>query len=355
MSAVIHQTPGLIPIEAFTIAGLSAKPDSINPIGRFGTGLKYAIAVLMRLNIKVTLFIGREEYVFYTKAETFRGVEYSAIRMKKRKGPFARWTYHELPFTTQYGRDWQLWQVFRELHANTLDEGGTTYLYKPDASGCVGIDDTTRFVIEGKAYEDVYHERGTIFLEGAANERTSSEGIQVLDAPSKHIYFRGLRVMDLHHDAMFTYNFLQEIALTEDRTVKHPALVEALIVGYMQETADTSFVERAVGSPKKDSFEGRIGHSSGYVGSSYRYATPSAAYIESARESVNPTAREVWNQQQPTIPDSVRLTIKIPKPELSDAELGLLLTAVHQVHADGELYSATGVPVGAPSPDDVVF
>ena len=45
--AVAFRTPGLIPIEAFTSTGVNVKIHD-NPIGHFGTGLKYAVAVLLR-------------------------------------------------------------------------------------------------------------------------------------------------------------------------------------------------------------------------------------------------------------------------------------------------------------------
>lgn len=349
MVSVVHRTPGLIPIEAFTIAGLSAKPNSLNPIGKFGTGLKYAIAVLVRMDIKVTVFIGHTEYVFYKTKRQFRGKDYFAIRMKKRSGLMAKWTYHELPFTTEYGKYWELWQVFRELHANTLDEGGETFkvnegYHAPDA-------DHTHFVIEDSRYVDVFHERDRIFLPDGAKVRSDSEAIQVLDRPSKHIYFRGMRIMDLRHEAMFTYNFLEDVDLTEDRTAKYPQLLESRIVGYMQESEDTSFVEKVVAKPKEESFESRLNHSVGY---SYGWAPAriSSSYKAAAAKSTNVTAKEVWNQQQPSVPASCLISIKIPKPELSANEIELIVSTTKAIHAGSEV-SINGQTVMAP--EEVMF
>src|SRR4030066_94299 len=44
---ISFQNPGLIPLECITTFGLSAK-DTANPIGQFGTGLKYAISIILR-------------------------------------------------------------------------------------------------------------------------------------------------------------------------------------------------------------------------------------------------------------------------------------------------------------------
>lgn len=55
MSVVQFRTPGLIPLEAFDTMGISAKVGD-HPIGRFGTGLKYAVAVILREGGIIRLF-----------------------------------------------------------------------------------------------------------------------------------------------------------------------------------------------------------------------------------------------------------------------------------------------------------
>jgi hypothetical protein len=72
-----------LPIEALTIMGLTAKPNSTNPFGRFGTGLKYAIATLLREHHRIEIRIATDKFTFYTKTENFREVDYEVIHMKK--------------------------------------------------------------------------------------------------------------------------------------------------------------------------------------------------------------------------------------------------------------------------------
>lgn len=333
MWAVIHRTSGLIPVEAFTIAGLSAKPNSGNPIGKFGTGLKYSIAVLVRMDIKVTVFIGQTEYVFYKKKRQFRGQDYFAIRMKKRHA-FGPWSYHEMPFTTEYGKYWELWQVFRELHANTLDEDGKTYL--SELKDLMLNKDETCFIIEDSRYVDVYHERDRIFLPDGLDVRNDSTSIQVIDRPSQHIYFRGLRIMDLKKPAQYTYNFLENVDLTEDRTAKWPHMVEGRIVGMMQESEDEAFLEKVVSSPAEDSYERGLNHSGGYT-SGWSSPRLSPRYLAAAKSSKNVTAKEVWNKQQPTISDYVDVHIKIPKPLLSADETRDINTLIWEIHPDSKI------------------
>jgi hypothetical protein len=331
MSKVVtHWTPGLIDRTAFTTFGVNAKPNSENPIGFFGTGLKYAIAVLVRMDIKVTLFIGLEEYVFYTQKDKFRDKDFMFVRMKRRKGIFAKWTYEKLPFTTELGKSWELWQAFRELHSNTLDEKGLTYVERDvDSRGNVSAD-TTRFIIDDSRYVDVYEDRDRIFLpDGLAVRESGGVGIQVIDRPSKHIYFRGLRIMDLSKPALFTYNFLQHVDLTEDRTAKFPSVLEEAIVETMQLSEDTAFVEKAVAKAVVSSFEGGLRHSGG----SY-YRTPTATYLAAAEKSPNVTAKEVWNQKQPTVPSSVSFRVIIPKAGMEPDEIADFVDYIRKAYED---------------------
>tara|TARA_R110000787_G_scaffold631_4_gene2336 strand:- start:164 stop:427 length:264 start_codon:yes stop_codon:yes gene_type:complete len=82
---LIFQNDGVLPIEGFTTFGMSAKPGSTNPIGKFGTGLKNAVAIILRLGGSITVWRGDLEYVFYTRSEDFRGKSFDKVRMKRRR------------------------------------------------------------------------------------------------------------------------------------------------------------------------------------------------------------------------------------------------------------------------------
>src|SRR4051794_443467 len=97
-SCVAFVTPGLIPLEAFTTFGVNAKPNSTNPFGYFGTGLKYAIAVCLRNGCKVVMVRDGVEYMFFTSQQSFRGTDFDFVRMRK-KTFMGKYTYTKLPFT----------------------------------------------------------------------------------------------------------------------------------------------------------------------------------------------------------------------------------------------------------------
>lgn len=253
--AVVFRTPGHIPIEAFTMVGVNSKPSTTNPIGFFGTGLKYAVAVLLRLGCKVTVFIGQTEYVFEVKTEDFRGKEFQFVYLKKRNGHF--WNKPvKLPFTLEYGKTWEVWQAYRELHSNTLDENGAIeeFAYPEDwendkvrewsAYGVCVKSEESLLIVEGEIFLQAYYDRYKTFLQDGLRVRNSTDYIQVIDKPSRHIYYRGMRVYDLPDDKLSkqTYNFLKWVDLTEDRTAKHPFLLERDIAEYVAQSDDKEFI-----------------------------------------------------------------------------------------------------------------
>ena len=99
MSAVSFRNRGLIDLRAVRTFGVSAK-ECENPIGFFGTGLKYAIAICLRLNCKVTLWRGTERYDFATREAEMRNATFRVITMNG----------EELSFTTDLGKTWEPWQ-----------------------------------------------------------------------------------------------------------------------------------------------------------------------------------------------------------------------------------------------------
>lgn len=232
---IIFKNKGLIPLEAFTTFGVNSKPNSVNPIGYFGTGLKYALAVTIAMGGKFRLYRGKEEYEFYPKDMDFRGKDFTTIRMKRRKSINTRWSYTGLPFTTELGKNWKPWMVIRELESNTRDENGESFLVSDDDGVILHTgqydelqhveDNHTLIVVDCLELNAAYQEIEKIFLttNSHINQKhpepiLSTPKLEIYDRPSKYIYYRGLRVTDLNKESLFTYNMLDGFKLTEDRT-----------------------------------------------------------------------------------------------------------------------------------------
>lgn len=220
---LVFHNKGVLPIEGFTTFGMSAKPGSTNPIGKFGTGLKNAVAIILRLGGTVTVWRGATEYVFYTKDEEFRGTTFKRVRMKKRTGLLSRWKYEVLPFTTELGKHWEPWMAYRELEANTRDEeDGITHAYANAdktvwQSQNVGAPNTTTIIVDCAEIEDAHVNKEKTFLPEGQTPIYEDSRVKIYDGPSDYVFYRGMRVTDLRVPSMYTYE-LTSVVLTEDRT-----------------------------------------------------------------------------------------------------------------------------------------
>jgi hypothetical protein len=186
--------PGLIDTRVWSTFGVSAKVGD-NPIGQFGTGLKYAIAVLVREGRHISIKRGDEDFVFASEKAEIRGEEFNQIMCNG----------EPMPYTTHLGYKWELWQAYRELYSNCIDEGG-----------CIG--DSGDTVISAEIGDVDHHE---VFLE-TSNRRivASSAYCDIYAGASPWIYNKGIRAGECRKPSLFTYN-IKIADLTEDRTFKY--------------------------------------------------------------------------------------------------------------------------------------
>lgn len=239
-------TNTVLPIEGFTTFGINAKPNSGNPIGYFGTGLKYAVSIILRSGGKIRVLIDGTEYEFYIVNDEFRGKMFQKIRMKKRGDIFGRWRYEALPFTTELGKNWELWQAFRELESNTRDENGHSHETEPatlsESKGKTIIE------VDCPEFVDVVNQTNEVFLDVCDTKVFENKYFEMYNSPSKYVYYRGVRVYDMRYPARFTYNFKQGIVeLSEDRTARNTFMMFWYIAGaYLREIIDKSTIYKAL-------------------------------------------------------------------------------------------------------------
>ncbi len=230
-----------IDLNAIAIMGVSVKMND-NPIGYFGTGLKFSIATLLRSGHAVTLYRNGEVIPFSAEPELVRGEEFQRVLMGTER----------LGFTTQLGRNWEPWQAYRELHCNCTDENGTIADHKP--AGEWG----TIFEAEGDAISQCHRNRREIFLE--SNPLSASDECGIHHGETLHAFYRGVRAHRHEMQALFTYNITDPVELTEDRTIK-----SAWEVGYYAERAiacsdDEGLIESALMAPR-GTFENSLSYS----------------------------------------------------------------------------------------------
>lgn len=224
---VVHRTYTEFDIRAVTVNGLSAKPAAPGekPIGKFGTGLKYALAVLLREGCRVTIVTPEGTHKVVSKAGDFRGVGFEQLflRTRTRDNKFKR---TDLPFTTHYGSNWELWMAYREIHSNTLDEGGWSKFFSNVPEEHTHVSEGCAIIIEGEAYESLHYNSHQTFLKMGYEPILSTPSVDIWKLPHEDYvnelkYYRGLRAGKAPADKMmlYIYNVKSECYLTEERQV----------------------------------------------------------------------------------------------------------------------------------------
>lgn len=201
---VLFNNNSELPIECISTFGVSVKENE-HPIGYFGTGLKYAVAVLLREGCDVTMYIGGKEYAFSKRQGEIRGKQFEFIDMNGQP----------LPFTTELGKNWQLWQAYRELYSNCMDEKGFVvgeeYEYQPDAR-C--RDSGTSIKVDGEAFDEIHAKRGEFIL--LSEPKHVMGEVEVHESEEPGIFYKGIRVLTM--PTRYSYNITSDLTLTEDRT-----------------------------------------------------------------------------------------------------------------------------------------
>lgn len=224
MSKLGFWTRSILDEEFLFTMGMSVKEKS-NPIGYFGTGLKYAVAVILRLGGTITICTPETKYHFGVEQRTVRGKSFGVIICRKeyRYAEGNDFPTQQMPMTTDYGKDWRPWMALRELYSNTIDEGGCVYDFTRDPKlrddPLLQEPGTLIEVDCGDVY-DAWRSRHDIWLLDKSNRAPvyESDALEVYLRPSNALFYQGIRVSQDGFKSALTYNIKRHINLTEDRT-----------------------------------------------------------------------------------------------------------------------------------------
>ena len=259
---IIFENDDEIDVRAITTFGINVKEHD-NPIGFFGTGLKYALAILLRTGHEIVIQSGVDEYRFGTTPEEIRGKRFDIVTMQNGTGEPA-----PLGFTVDVGKTWEVWMAYRELFCNCRDERGRVYENDGPPAATAGI---TRVSIRGEGIIQAHLTRNEFVLEGEPLFKTNLCEFHPGEADG--VFYRGLRVMRFADGmrSINTYNLLVPVDLTEDRTAKYPWMVESMIRNAVIGSSDPRFIRRVLQAEK-----GRPEHSFDF---SECYKSPSDEFL----------------------------------------------------------------------------
>jgi hypothetical protein len=236
---LLFENIGVMEMEFLRTFGASVK-NTENPIGFFGTGLKYAIAVILRNKGSIKIFSGLDEYNFTLEKKILRDQPFEIVTMNS----------SSLGFTSELGKTWEPWMAYRELYCNLLDEKGS--LMHSLAGFENGEENKTKIYVEG--LDQIYYDRNKYFLDGTHD--ALSEGVEISNRPNQCQYYRNVRINC--EPSVLTYNFIKEVALTEDRTIKYTSSLEN-IAGSIVRLKDKKLLKAALSAK-----EGTLEHKFNY-------------------------------------------------------------------------------------------
>jgi len=276
-------TPTILDINMILFMGVSIKENE-NPIGFFGTGLKYAIAVLLRTGHEIEIHVDGIRYTFHPTKITLRNTEQDAIIMRDHsiggRGDII------LPFTLNYGRTWEVWMAYRELVTNTMDEKGFIQTNeKPPGPGHTVILVAGEPILKEHRNHDLYFLKPDLI--GAISPGISIHNHKGAGA----VFYRGVNVCTNMNGvpARFTYEVKKELALTEDRTLKNQyGLFQEIGMQVVCACLDASVIRRMITFNPVDTFESNIDYD--WSDATETFCAVVAEMIEIDRLSVNPSA-----------------------------------------------------------------
>jgi hypothetical protein len=262
---ISFQTPGLLDLRVITTMGINVKPNTDSPIGYFGTGLKYAIAVILRERGEIKISIGEKVRVtFRVERETVRGKDFDIPYMLV-SGDGTPLPPIQLPFTLEFGKNWTLKHAYRELYSNTVDEQGSIWPQERPYG-----DDFTIISVYLPEFDLIHAERHEFILDTPNREMIfSNHRAQAFLGQSRNIFYRGFAAYTLDKPSLYTYNILETSQLSEDRTFATSWCVRAAIAELIAQEAPLELIPPFIAG--KEAFEADL---------SYSYTSPSAGFIK---------------------------------------------------------------------------
>lgn len=227
MSKVYFMNNGDFDVRSMLTMGVSVKSND-SSIGFFGTGFKYAVAIILRLGGSIKLTTTSGVYEFTKKTENIRNKDFDIVYCNNR----------EAGFTTHLGINWEPWMAYRELFCNAMDENGET-------SSTINLDYDTIIEVDCNEVNKAHYNKSTYFL----NEKpiASNNVIEVYDSEKPFFYYQGVAVANAVDGCRYSYNIKQGVSLSEERMAMYVDIdILSKIRRFWQKCTDKKLIKTIV-------------------------------------------------------------------------------------------------------------
>lgn len=307
MQKVFFTNDGEIDLLSISSFGVSVK-EGDSPIGFFGTGLKYAIAVILRHEQKISCYIGKMKVKFSLVKKQVRGKEFAFIGMQCDEG-----SIETLGFTTELGKNWELWMAYREIACNCKDEGGSVSFDQKEP-----LQGKTIFEVSGDKFHAIACNAGAFILDDLPDFKIHN--MEVRCRGSNGFFYRGVKIQEFSKPWMHTFNETESIELTEDRTAKNQSMPAYRVAMKLMQSNNKNMLRRCL-TAKDDYMESHLDfHGWSHISPSSEFLEVVGACYSEKITSVNKTAIRVWEEstKKDFYPMEVQLT-KVQKATLFKA------------------------------------
>jgi len=210
MNYLSLSSQGEIDAQALCLMGASVKDTG--SIGEFGSGLKYALATLLRCGIPFEVWSGLRQIKITVENETFRGEHFGVIYIDGKA----------TSITTRTGPKWHVRDAVREIWSNALDEGQARRdLPEPEAGRStfrIGLVEEVKYMVDNW---------NMFFVTDLPHVFVCSRG-RMLVQPTPNFFRRGIWICeDRQRKPIFSYDFA-EFDLPESRRVSSHACATAV-------------------------------------------------------------------------------------------------------------------------------
>lgn len=245
--ALVISNPGLIDPLAFELIGASTKRSDHQSIGFFGSGLKYAIAGMLRRGIDFQVWRGEEMLEITTQEVRMRDQVFNRIFFNGQS----------TSLTTDMGPRWEKWMLIRELYANSIDEGGEMAV-TAEYHEFIAPGRTTIIIPDTDQVSEVLSDQDVLFCRGREIAYEDDKIRIYEEVGDGGFYVKGILV----HRALPGYGYMMKsdpYTLNEERQLADIGSATRSTLAAILGVSDRKMVKRIVSRIKRDrSFESGI-------------------------------------------------------------------------------------------------
>jgi hypothetical protein len=224
--------------------GDSVKKNDISTIGMWDSGLKYAMCICYRNNIKMTIKSGQYKY-------DLDSIEVGDIK-KKTMLVIDQYDLEDnhieqvvTGFSIEMGHTWLKWYAVRELYSNMKDEKG--YMCTDSSEEILANEFDTVITLESDQLDEIYEHWNDYFLEQDCINEDIHDSVLIYDNIAEDQLFRIYKqniliYTDKNIKSKFVYN-VKCATIDERRVLNNYYQVKSAISSSICSTADIKIIK----------------------------------------------------------------------------------------------------------------